>query len=459
MNMWNIIVLAFLLSAPGAFIKRVRIDERNHPRQHATKQSTKSSAEQASAIMPAFLEEAATESKEGADNSLQHDAAEKSTESVVEQAQASADSRFPLRNRGIASGAQRIPARPSGGGAKSSCICRIGRTSVNVDCSQALGMEKNGAKCRRRRFLGILPAFMSPRPGRAEPTELSAGLDDIKIDVTDAWLAGLAVYAGLQTVGGLSGLVGLDVFGGQGITDLPIRDITEEVFRPGSNPRFKIQIQTNPYPDECPLTEKDLTRIDEINDKVFYFVPRFVYHIDYGAREALTNYYNTTITKSNLDILDICSSWVSHYPGNFKQKMNSIVGTGMNGGELAANKQLSSSVARNLNVEPKLPFPDSSFDVVTCVVSVDYLTSPLEVFREVNRVLKPGGRFIISQSNRCFPTKAVNIWLRIGEINRLRLIGSYFHFAGGFAEPKAFDISAEGPKANDPMYIVEATKL
>jgi ubiquinone/menaquinone biosynthesis C-methylase UbiE len=43
--------------------------------------------------------------------------------------------------------------------------------------------------------------------------------------------------------------------------------------------------------------------------------------------------------------------------------------------------------------------------VVTNAVSVDYLNNPLEVFKEMNRVLKPGGRAIMSFSNRCFPTK------------------------------------------------------
>ena len=33
----------------------------------------------------------------------------------------------------------------------------------------------------------------------------------------------------------------------------------------------------------------------------------------------------------------------------------------------------------DLNAVPKLPYPDGSFDVVTCVVSFDYLTRPLEV--------------------------------------------------------------------------------
>lgn len=72
----------------------------------------------------------------------------------------------------------------------------------------------------------------------------------------------------------------------------------------------------------------------------------------------------------------------------------------MNALELEANGQLTDYVPRNLNLDPTLPYEDASFDVVTCVVSVDYLTKPLEVFREAKRVLKPGGKFILSQSNR-----------------------------------------------------------
>jgi len=68
-------------------------------------------------------------------------------------------------------------------------------------------------------------------------------------------------------------------------------------------------------------------------------VPRFVYHIDEGAVAALTQYYRRTI-KPGSDILDICSSWVSHYPLEFKSTMGRISGTGMNAFELRANSQL-----------------------------------------------------------------------------------------------------------------------
>ena len=60
----------------------------------------------------------------------------------------------------------------------------------------------------------------------------------------------------------------------------------------------------------------------------------------------------------------------------------------MNQYELSKNAQLDSFVVQDLNKNPKFPFEANTFDFVTCVVSVDYLTRPLEVFQEISRVLK-----------------------------------------------------------------------
>mmetsp|Transcript_13809 Transcript_13809/g.33429 ORF Transcript_13809/g.33429 Transcript_13809/m.33429 type:complete len:144 (-) Transcript_13809:104-535(-) len=142
--------------------------------------------------------------------------------------------------------------------------------------------------------------------------------------------------------------------------------------------------------------------------------------------------------------------------------MSKICATGMNALELGFNDQLTGGFKqKDLNVDPTLPYDDASFDVVTCVVSIDYLIEPIKVLKEACRVLKPGGKIIISQSNRCFPSKAISMWLQMNDRQHLELINGYFQYAGGFEEPrKAFDITATQPDNSycDPMFIIEAVK-
>ena len=57
------------------------------------------------------------------------------------------------------------------------------------------------------------------------------------------------------------------------------------------------------------------------------------------AVSALTNYYKTSISPGS-SILDIASSWVSHYPLNFPETTKKISGSGMNRFEMQANDQV-----------------------------------------------------------------------------------------------------------------------
>ena len=95
------------------------------------------------------------------------------------------------------------------------------------------------------------------------------------------------------------------------------------------------------------------------------------------------------------------------------------------------------AVLVDLNADPVLPFPDADFDTVTCCVSVDYLTRPVEVLREVARVLRPGGPYVVTFSNRCFPTKAVHGWLATDDDGRAAIVTEYFRRAGGFTSATA----------------------
>jgi hypothetical protein len=213
------------------------------------------------------------------------------------------------------------------------------------------------------------------------------------------------------------------------------------------------------WPETPPFRPEDFLRSDSGDDSSFYMVPRLVYHIDEPAVAALTQYYRNNIPKGS-DILDICSSWVSHYPLEFPKTMGKVCAMGMNGLELQFNDQLTGGYkAKDLNNDPSFPYPDESFDVVTCVVSIDYLVDPIQVLKEAHRVLRKGGKVILSQSNRCFPSKAISMWLKMNDRQHLELIDGYLQYAGGFEPRKALDISATVVGYRDPMFIVEAVKL
>ena len=192
-------------------------------------------------------------------------------------------------------------------------------------------------------------------------------------------------------------------------------------------------------------------RQDERPDAEFYAAPRLVQHLDEGAVAAVGELYDELGVTG--DVLDLMSSWVSH----FRSLPRSLTVLGLNGVELAANPAATARVVHDLNADPALPFPDASFDAVVNCVSVDYLVRPVDVLREVARVLRPGGLSVCTFSNRCFPTKAVLGWLAVPEEDRPLVVAQYHRQAGGFAEP-VVQQRVRGSRRSDPLWAVWAAR-
>ncbi|HUP26928.1 MAG TPA: methyltransferase domain-containing protein, partial [Chloroflexia bacterium] len=150
------------------------------------------------------------------------------------------------------------------------------------------------------------------------------------------------------------------------------------------------------------------------------------------------------------DILDLMSSWVSHLPPDVSY--GRVVGLGMNMEELEANPRLTERMVQDLNHNPELPFEDASFDGAAICVSIQYLTRPVEVLREVARVLRPGAPLVVTFSNRCFPTKAVMLWQRLDDEGHVTLVKHYLEEAGLVQ----VESSARLPRrwGSDPLYAV-----
>lgn len=211
------------------------------------------------------------------------------------------------------------------------------------------------------------------------------------------------------------------------------------------------------------LSDAHFKRLDDRDDQLFYETARMVQHMDRTALEQVTALYRRFL-KPGMQVLDLMSSWVSHIPAACNDL--NVTGLGMNEEELDNNPQLASHVLQDINRQSTLPFGNDQFDAVICNASVEYLTDPVAVFRELRRILKPGATAIFTFTDRWFPTKVIELWTGLHPFERLALVEEYFRAAGGFTDmqtetvrglPRPQDDKYAREQAfSDPVYAVQA---
>lgn len=207
-------------------------------------------------------------------------------------------------------------------------------------------------------------------------------------------------------------------------------------------------------------------REDEGPDSGLYATASMVTCLDAQARVAVGDYYRGVLD-ADATALDLLSSRDSYLAADAKPAR--LIGLGLNTEEMHANEMLDGAVVADLNHTPVLPFADSAFDAVICSVSVEYLTQPVEVFREANRALRPGSVFALTFSNRWLPPKVTRLWTELHDFERIALVANYFAEAGGFTGIETYSLrglprppddvfAAEIPHA-DPVFAVCARRV
>lgn len=212
------------------------------------------------------------------------------------------------------------------------------------------------------------------------------------------------------------------------------------------------------------LATDQRSKLDPSDDALFYDSPRFVTHVDESFIAQLTALYRDRIP-ANARVFDMMSSWISHLPTDISY--SHVEGHGLNGEELARNKQLDHTFVQNLNKNQILPLEDCSFDAVINTVSIQYIQYPEQIFAEVYRILKPGGIAIFSFSNRMFYQKAIAAWRDSSESGRVALAKQYFESVPGFGNIETIaNVSDEnallklmGIGGKDPFYAIIAERM
>jgi len=76
-----------------------------------------------------------------------------------------------------------------------------------------------------------------------------------------------------------------------------------------------------------------------------------------------------------------------------------------------------------------LPYPDGSFEIVTCLGSLEHFLSPPKALEEMRRVLVPGGRAVVVVPNQWFAYDVVRGWVEGAGLSHGQESERYFSIA------------------------------
>jgi SAM-dependent methyltransferase len=95
---------------------------------------------------------------------------------------------------------------------------------------------------------------------------------------------------------------------------------------------------------------------------------------------------------SKPDLLDIGCGWEAKLLIQLEPHIRSGVGVDFKAPDIKTDKLETHSIL----LSNALPFDDCSFDIVTMLAVLEHLDEPMKIMREVERVLRPGGRLLLT---------------------------------------------------------------
>lgn len=190
--------------------------------------------------------------------------------------------------------------------------------------------------------------------------------------------------------------------------------------------------------------------------------------------------------RDGMSMLELGAGDNSYLPDGLK--LSRHIGVGLQPELMEKNPALTESykvnldnVVRDMGVDSDelRNIGENTMDVVLMTNTVEFLTSPREVFKSAWRILKPGGIMIVAfpekdNNTEKFGDAQTKMWRQYNDDQHIWMTGSFFQFSAGDGWEKlnGFDISPEDAskddgnffsnmvkqKKTDNMYVVQARK-
>jgi methionine biosynthesis protein MetW len=111
---------------------------------------------------------------------------------------------------------------------------------------------------------------------------------------------------------------------------------------------------------------------------------------------------------SEMRCLDVGCGTGNSYAGELRRRGASYVGVDIS--QAAVDKARASGLdARVIDDAAQLPFPDESFDLAVCVEVLEHLFAARQTAEEIHRVLRFGGRLVVSTPNIAYWRQRANL--------------------------------------------------
>jgi SAM-dependent methyltransferase len=202
-------------------------------------------------------------------------------------------------------------------------------------------------------------------------------------------------------------------------------------------------------------------RLDEGDDAAFFREPSLTPYWGRPALQQVSQLYRHLIRPGER-VLDLMAGVHSPLQEAAIDDL-SVTCAGLNRIELAHNPVCHERRTLNVNRDLPLPWPERHFDTVLIHAAIEYVTRPAVLLDEIHRLLKPGGRLIISFSDHWVEAKVIRIWPRLFPFERSGLLLAWLRRQGGFTNLHASSVRGvpagpSSPEQDEPVHAVWAEK-